>query len=123
MKDILTKSQKGALLCLAQNLGLRPLRGVVHSKDGTTYYPTRYGWQPVVLYNWKEEYRKLEKSYEDVQSLLREKQAEVEDLREVMKMGKQGLLEKIWRVVTGHITDEEKVRQIKRYLIDKKKGQ
>lgn len=106
---------------LAKSNGMVHIADGIHMLKGERYYPTRMGWVPVINYNWKEEYRKLERNYENLQILHDLKAKENMEMRDIVKTSNP-IASRVWKIVQGHLEDEEKLRAIKRFLLDKKKG-
>lgn len=106
---------------LAKSNGMIHVADGIHMIGADRYYPTPFGWVPVIAYNWKEEYRKLERNYENLQVLHDLKDKENREMRDIVKTSSP-IASRIWRIVQGHMEDKEKLRAIKRFLLDKKKG-
>ena len=121
IEDTLSRKQKCALLHLAKIINMRHIEKGIHMLGSDRYYPTKLGWMPVINYNWRDEYRKLERDYENLQILHSMKDKENKEMREIVKMSNT-VVSKIWKIVQSHNDDQEKLRQIKRFLMDKKKG-
>lgn len=116
----LDREQKEALALLAKKLGMKHVKDGIHLYQGSEYAPTWTGWDLVMKFNWKQHYRELERSYEDLQMMLDEKQKENKELRQLITVGDMSGMDKVWRIAKSHVDDKEKVRQITRYLMDKK---
>ena len=121
IEDVLTRGQKNALLSLARCCNMRHIEKGIHMLGTDRYYPTKLGWMPVVVHNWKDEYRKLERDYENLQILHSMKDKENKEMRDIVKTSNP-IVSKVWKIVQSHNDDKEKLRQIKRFLMDKKKG-
>ena len=116
----LDKTQKSALMALARSINMVHVGDGIHSHALSRYYPTKYGWEPVVRINWKHEYRDLEKKYDNVQGVLAAYKKEVQDLRDVIHADKgRKWMEKVLRIISSSTDSDECLKQIKRFLLDK----
>lgn len=121
IENPLTRRQKSALMELARSMGMIHVGGGIHMWKGERYYPTILGWSTVVKFNWMDEYRKLERDYANLQILHSMKGKENQEMRSVLKTNNPQL-NKVWKILQGHSSDDEKIKTIRRFLMDKKKG-
>lgn len=115
----LTRRQRIALLMLAQELGFTHERNGIHRGDGERYFPTPKGWQPVVRFNWRENYRELERNYENLQSIVRMQKKDIQEMKKLLRIQDNGMMKKVWDVLQSHVDNTEKVKMLQRYIQDK----
>lgn len=118
----LSKAVKGALTVLAKESGLTHVRDEVFAKEGRTLVPTPLGWEDNIRFSYKKMYNALVKQYEELKIMYDGEKGTNRLLKESLKDVDGKTLFKVRGILSSRISNDEMVRELKRYLGIKKEG-
>jgi hypothetical protein len=118
----LSKAMKGALRVLANESGMTHLRDGIHSYNGETFYPTPLGWQQNIKFNYKDMHERLERQHRELKEMYDALQGEIKNLKRALNDTDGKTLHKVKGILEGRVSDEERMKQLRKYLNLKKEG-
>ena len=107
---------KSALMVLARESGMQHLRDCVFSFKGETYIPSPIGWVKNLTYNYKLMHEELSREYENLKAMYSSERATNHRLKESLKDVDGKRIQKVIEILNSRITNEEKLKQLRRYL-------